>query len=1059
MRKMWLTLVAALMCTLQVSGGSISEEAALHKAQSFLSGRGKTAGLTGISLAPARTGVPAQNPTYYVFNLSDGNGYVVVSGDDVTEPILGYSDFGTIDLSHCPDGLQFMLDCYAAEMAWLEAHPEAVQAHASQAPMRDMEARVSISPLIQTRWNQGEPYNNNCPEISSNNVVIGRAVTGCVATSMAQVMYYHHHPVSACSALPGYTARNGLSAPAALPDTTFAWEYMTLTYGTSSSENAKNAVAKLMQYCGQALQMNYNVNSVGGSSAYNESITEALKTYFGYSPDIASLTRRHYSYSEWISLIYRELSESRPVILGGQSAGGGHSFVCDGYDTDDYFHINWGWGGQSDGYFRLSLLAPYEQGIGGSSTLDGFGFSQGAVVGIHPDTGREETYCLSLEGVSTEGNNVTIKLLSYMFGTADYDYALQLFNSDGTLRNTWQVGTASFTFNTTYTFSFSPLTLLEGTPDGNYTIRVVSRPNGETLWRECYDGRVQEVTAVLSNGELSLSCANQTPSGGSLVLNSITVTGNKKVGYEQEVKVSITNNGTADYRENLFLYVESKRVMGRQADLPAGQTVEVRFAYTPSVAGDNNLKILAGSTQVGNTEIVVIASSDADNSQTLTITPTILNLSDGALYGGGLKAIVHAVNPDTEHTFVSSLACSLREYSSRNDGVAEYINATAISKNVEIAPNGAVDLQFDYAGLTKGRFYRLRISYVQSYVENEETKTRRAEVIYPAVENAPYEMQGGYLMYGSDGSFTLHAAGESISFADNACVDLRAMDSFDGISGPSTNPNCLYLMSEGADVPAVLEDKNVIVGDYATSVSLTDGYDFFSPIEFTAGQIHYTRTFALAANGTSGWNTIFLPFSVSSIMCNDNVVDWFHSANDSGKNFWLRTFTADGAGMVCFDNASSFDAYTPYIIAVPDDRWGEAWQMTGKPVVFSGTNAKIKPMTTASLSGNNYNMLGTTVSTSASEVYTLNVDGSRFTYSEPSTDIEPFRAWFDIAEISSLTLPALVIGSGVPTILAETPDTPSLQDTAWYTIDGHRLENRPTQRGFYIHNHQKYFIP
>jgi hypothetical protein len=70
------------------------------------------------------------------------------------------------------------------------------------------------------------------------------------------------------------------------------------------------------------------------------------------------------------------------VVYGGASSGGGHEFVCDDYQGEDFFHINWGWGGVSDNYFRLSALNPYSQGIGGSSSRDGFHYSQDAVVGI-----------------------------------------------------------------------------------------------------------------------------------------------------------------------------------------------------------------------------------------------------------------------------------------------------------------------------------------------------------------------------------------------------------------------------------------------------------------------------------------------------------------------------------------------------------------------------------------------------------------------------------------------------------------------------------------------------
>ncbi|MBQ2128766.1 MAG: C10 family peptidase, partial [Prevotella sp.] len=142
------------------------------------------------------------------------------------------------------------------------------------------------------------------------------------------------------------------------------------------------AVAQLMYYCGVSVQMDYNIGSNGGSGASATDIEKALRTYFGYDETVQWLDRDAYSADNWEELVYHEISNGRPVLYAGQSTGGGHAFVCDGYRTDGFFHINWGWAGSSNDYFLLSALDPVEQGFGGSSTNTGFNSQQEAVIGI-----------------------------------------------------------------------------------------------------------------------------------------------------------------------------------------------------------------------------------------------------------------------------------------------------------------------------------------------------------------------------------------------------------------------------------------------------------------------------------------------------------------------------------------------------------------------------------------------------------------------------------------------------------------------------------------------------
>ena len=1049
-------LLLLMLTPLAVLAQHVSETEARMRAQAFLEQRGRTLSEPSRikTVAKVRRAVASNaHDSYYVFNVGDGQGFVIVSGDERTASILGYADSGNITDDSVPDGLRYLLDGYAEQMAWLASTDGDSRSGSGNGSRRVSAARKAISPLIETRWNQSAPYNANCPALDDT-----KTVTGCVATCMAQLMYYHKWPTEACSPLPGYTTRNGEFTLRDLPATTFSWSDMTATYAAGTTGAAADAVALLMQYCGWALQMNYNVSSKGGSSAYSVSIAEALKRNFNYDGSVRYAQRRHYSYQDWVDLIYTELANNRPVALGGQSIGGGHSFVCDGYEADDYFHINWGWGGTSDGYFRLSVLSPYEQGAGGSSTLDGFSYSQDAVIGVQPYKDTPAADILQLEKVALgSGTAVTFTLCSYLFGTNSFDYAVQMVDADGAVVQTLhEADGQSFVFNTNFSVPLSSITPDEGIQDGTYYIKVVSRGTGSTVWHDCYGEPEQLLTAVVSGGAVT-SLTGAIVGGVQLSAATLTVDGDLTQGHEQQVTASVTG-GSDNFHGNIFLRVNDKAVMGKTVDIAAGQTVDVTFSYTPTTAGDNLLALYTSptnGTQIGESQTVTITASDAANTQTITVVPVFANLADGKFYGNAVRVTATVTNPSSDNSYASRLNCSLRTYNNATDADDAYVDATVQHKNIIIAKGGTTDVTFEYTGLELGRFYCLRFTYTQGYEEDGKTKNRTQE----ALITDRYEMGEGYMSYNADGSTTICPTADNIDGGDALCLDLRGLGSVPTIT-PSTNPNCLYLLTSEASTPTGLSGYNVVKGSAAETIRLTDGYDFYSPLAFTASTISYTRTFTLAANGTSGWNTLMLPFTVSTITCEGiGTVDWFHSATDTGKHFWLRAFTADTDGSAVFDYADELVANTPYIIAVPDDRFNywdndiyNDYQMTGRTVTFSGTDAAVGATTTGGVSGNHYRFGGHTVSASLSDIYALNADGSNFVRTTAPTVIPAFRAWLSAVSISSLSRPSLAIASPETTAVASLPTVDTQASQSWFTLGGQRLDGVPTTPGLYINN-------
>ena len=277
---------------------------------------------------------------YYVFNADDGSAFVIVAGDDRTAGVLACGS-QAIDMDDVPCNMQWLLDHYSKQMDYLRAHPDVpVMAAAGQ-------NSVVVSPLVSCTWNQRAPFYNQCPTSGTQH-----CLTGCVATAMAQVMYYWKYPAQA-PALDGYTSEVNGATVDALPGGTFDWDNMLDVYPTNATAQQKDAVAMLMRYCGQACHMGYGTSASG---AYSDDELEGMKT-FGYNNDAVLLDRDDYTAGEWAAMIEQQLAAGCPILYGGVDAdkNAGHAFVVDGCGGGMY-HINWGWSGSGDGYFVLDAF-------------------------------------------------------------------------------------------------------------------------------------------------------------------------------------------------------------------------------------------------------------------------------------------------------------------------------------------------------------------------------------------------------------------------------------------------------------------------------------------------------------------------------------------------------------------------------------------------------------------------------------------------------------------------------------------------------------------------------
>ena len=326
-----------------------------------------------------KTEIASGLPTVYVYSKDDSS-FMILSADDQAEAMLAYGDNFTGEIN---PSMQWLLGEYSKEIESLRNNPlprklTLTTTATTKATNTD---KAPISPMLTTKWDQSAPYNNKCPLDGGV-----RSVSGCVATAMAQVINYHRVPTGNGYGIASYQW-NGQTLTYDFANNSFDWDNMLDVYTSSATAAQNNAVAELMYACGVSVKMGY---SAYGSGAYSEDVPNAMIKYFGFDKNVHSENRAFYTSQGWNDFIYSQLIEYGPVMLSGDNSTVGHMFVCDGYSSDDFFHINWGWSGVSDGYFKLSALDPSTQGIGGSTS--GYNANLNAIANVKAPSEDSDYY-------------------------------------------------------------------------------------------------------------------------------------------------------------------------------------------------------------------------------------------------------------------------------------------------------------------------------------------------------------------------------------------------------------------------------------------------------------------------------------------------------------------------------------------------------------------------------------------------------------------------------------------------------------------------------------------
>lgn len=373
MKKLSLFFILLLSITWEIQARYITEGEAQSKARRFMKDSRLKSSRNGF-MKLMYTNFNSEKPDYYVFSKGENSGFIIVSGSDKTDAILGYVESGNFDENNMPENFAYWLNGYVGQIREAESGTCNYIARVSTES-----AGVQYPLLENIKWDQLSPYNDMCPELP-NGGEQKRCASGCVATAFAQIMYYYRWPETGTGTHNYTSATHKFKLSADFGATTYKWDKMTPYYNSESTEESKKAVAELMYHIGVACDMDYDASS-GTPTEY---AVPAMVQYFNYDPRISCIYRKYFSRDEWAGIIRTEIDNKRPVAYGGSSPQGGHQFIVDGYDANDMFHVNWGWGSAYDGYFKLSILTPAGHGTGGFD--GGFNDAQSAVIGIQrPD--------------------------------------------------------------------------------------------------------------------------------------------------------------------------------------------------------------------------------------------------------------------------------------------------------------------------------------------------------------------------------------------------------------------------------------------------------------------------------------------------------------------------------------------------------------------------------------------------------------------------------------------------------------------------------------------------
>ena len=1056
-------LFICVLTALMMTATQFSQEQAKQTAKQFVEQKtGKIASIREIKELPIgqaksfATNNDSETMAYAV-NLGDNDGFVLVVGNDQSNNILGYCDHGSFDEQQMPPNMRSWLESYMACAAGVKD----VNTSHSLRSAPGVPTKTPIAPLLKCQWNQDDPYNDQCPVVDGQH-----CATGCTNTAIAQVMFYHKWPAGTTTAIPGYTPNNsgGTNYPTlpALEPTTFDWSQIYPTYkdGEDGTE-----VARLMKYLGTASLTDYGKSS--SATGYNA--LQGIIKYFDYDASAITVWRRQRSYQEWVDMLYAELDAKRPVMFSGTATDGAHSFVVDGYAEEDLFHVNWGWGGFSDGYYKVVLMDPNEQGIGGSPTNDAYSIDQVAFFGVKPNEGGAATpprlavlknwLLYDAQGNSTfdaqcqestspyftnYGYLVYVGMESHYFNTVtgEFDLGCRLVKDDGSVTKDypWELS-ANFTPNSGYIDHRKDLYINPVADpvltDGDYKMYFISKLKSSDTW-QLDEGSENHYTKIHLDHAHSKLIATVVSNDANLSVEEVKVdTPTPTVGKFCEMKVTVKNNGPTAFHGDLGISKKDGEWLDAVGcDIEPGKNIVLNLSFKPQEAGEL-IYYIQDRINVLYTGTMTVAENNQNSNCDLTITHKVTNAEGTEI--AALKAKLDlTVTNNSDHDYNGGIYVYCFKYTGDEGNLVT-------EASIETIPaHQTVVLHRESPNLTGGERYRFSTMYIKNGAEIEQDIP---EVYYTRV---PY-----YITYDAEGKESTKRATATLQPDATECaIDLTVAPEVTSVI-TSANPNLIIFASE--DSP--LTGDNIVKNEQAQNVKLSDGYPFYAPFKFNAQHISYTRTperhFDIQNN--TGWMTLNLPFAATSCQATINGVvtplRWY-TDNTDGELMVATYKYENGSEMIFGLPETTLSSNRPYLLGVPSAlKGGES--LVNVPITFSADNVDVT-IDYSAITGPDYMMKGTlSPIKDEKNIYVLNADGSAFVHGTHS--VSPFHAYFvpigSENPANQLTIKLFIEITGISEIIDN--DTNNLQGP-YYNINGQRV-SKPG-KGIYIVNGKKVLI-
>ena len=651
------------------------------------------------------------NERYEVFNAQDKDGWIII---DANGKEIAKGENGNLQEGDLPPFMQLMLDNYKPS-------------DSTSVSFRASLDLSDINPLVQTKWDQGYPYKTTCPMITAQETSRPyRCPTGCGATALAQILYYHH--IENLPAVGAYTIAEESNYYGTFPEftvpalsaSTLNYDLLKRTYLPADSTNEYGLeVAKLMRHCGQSINMQYGPKA---SSSTLRDGTNALKEVYGLSNSLKSVYRTDYSASSWLQMLHDEIAAGRPVILRGSSnSGSGHAFIADGF-RGGKIHINWGWGGVGDGFFSMTALDPDDVTSVSNNLTDGYNNQMAAIIGIQKGEGQpssddyfsiirlevsDNTYTISPSNkikCTAYGSNLTGKLLNNLeLGFALYDSNDQMVYEKHVVTDV-QSDFDCYERLTFYDFC-------SGVSNGEYKMHFVYKKDGEWKRVSYCNMPGKYIKVVVNNGVVTFETEKNYTLKSHQILGPTKTTDFLPANRPFTALLNIKNEGGSIYDvAYIYLNGQSNPSGLNIIEIDPEEEGVVPITFSTKVVGENTYKIVIGETTLA--EGTFTASANQDASLTMTSSANyVKENSENVLHSPTLQIDITAQNTGST-TYNDVIEIRIGRYLNYPTMTTfQYENSAEVATSIPAGQSKTY--HFEVPDLIDGNYYIVKAYYLK----------------------------------------------------------------------------------------------------------------------------------------------------------------------------------------------------------------------------------------------------------------------------------------------------------------------------------------------------------